>query len=33
VYYMNLVLALPYLKDQRLRALGVTSSRRSAVAS
>ncbi len=32
VYYMNLVLALPYLKDERLRALGVTSSRRSAVA-
>src|SRR5258708_8301645 len=24
VYYMNLVLALPYLKDGRLRALGVT---------
>jgi len=24
VYYMNLVLALPYLKDERLRALGVT---------
>jgi len=32
VYYMNLVLALPYLKDERLRALGVTTSRRSAVA-
>src|SRR2546422_6468993 len=30
VYYMNLVLALPYLKDERLRALGVTSSKRSA---
>jgi len=27
VYYMNLVLALPYLKDQRLRALGVTTRR------
>jgi len=32
VYYMNLVLALPYLKDQRLRALGVTTRERSAVA-
>src|SRR6266436_491064 len=31
VYYMNLVLALPYLKDQRLRALGVTTSERSAI--
>jgi len=31
VYYMNLVLALPYLKDQRLRALGVTTRERSAV--
>src|SRR5712672_188293 len=31
VYYMNLVLALPYLKDERLRALGVTTPRRSAV--
>src|SRR5256886_9771146 len=32
VYYMNLVLALPYLKDERLRALGVTTPRRSPVA-
>jgi len=32
VYYMNLVLALPYLKDERLRALGVTTRERSAVA-
>ncbi len=32
VYYMNLMLALPYLKDGRLRALGVTSARRSPVA-
>jgi len=31
VYYMNLVLALPYLKDERLRALGVTTRERSAV--
>src|SRR5258706_10751384 len=31
VYYMNLVLALPYLKDERLRALGVTTSERSAI--
>src|SRR5204863_5529814 len=31
VYYMNLVLALPYLKDDRLRALGVTTRERSAV--
>jgi tripartite-type tricarboxylate transporter receptor subunit TctC len=31
VYYMNLVLALPYLKDQRLRALGVTTRDRSAI--
>ncbi len=31
VYYMNLVLALPYLKDGRLRALGVTSSKRSSI--
>src|SRR5437773_1271100 len=31
VYYMNLVLALPYLKDERLRALGVTTRGRSAV--
>src|SRR6266850_8609208 len=31
VYYMNLVLALPYLKDGRLRALGVTSAQRSAI--
>jgi tripartite-type tricarboxylate transporter receptor subunit TctC len=31
VYYMNLVLALPYLKDDRLRALGVTSRERSAI--
>ena len=31
VYYMNLVLALPYLKDGRLRALGVTSSQRSPI--
>jgi len=31
VYYMNLMLALPYLKDGRLRALGVTSSRRSPI--
>src|SRR5258706_5358869 len=32
VYYMNLGLALPYLKDERLRALGVTTRERSAVA-
>jgi len=32
VYYMNLMLALPYLKDGRLRALGVTSAERSPVA-
>jgi tripartite-type tricarboxylate transporter receptor subunit TctC len=32
VYYMNLVLALPFLKDGRLRALGVTSTRRSPIA-
>ncbi len=32
VYYMNLMLALPYLKDGRLRALGVTSSQRSPIA-
>jgi tripartite-type tricarboxylate transporter receptor subunit TctC len=32
VYYMNLVLALPYLKDGRLRALAVTSARRSTIA-
>jgi tripartite-type tricarboxylate transporter receptor subunit TctC len=32
VYYMNLMLALPYLKDGRLRALGVTTAQRSAVA-
>src|SRR6266853_97217 len=31
VYYMNLVLALPYLKDERLRALGVTTRERSAI--
>jgi tripartite-type tricarboxylate transporter receptor subunit TctC len=31
VYYMNLMLALPYLKDGRLRALGVTTSRRSPI--
>jgi len=31
VYYMNLVLALPYLKDGRLRALGVTTRERSAI--
>jgi tripartite-type tricarboxylate transporter receptor subunit TctC/ABC-type nitrate/sulfonate/bicarbonate transport system substrate-binding protein len=31
VYYMNLVLALPYLKDGRLRALGVTSAQRSPI--
>lgn len=31
VYYMNLLLALPYLKDGRLRALGVTSPQRSAI--
>src|SRR3989442_4769135 len=31
VYYMNLVLALPYLKDQRLRALCVTTRERSAI--
>jgi len=31
VYYMNLMLALPYLKDGRLRALGVTSSQRSPI--
>ena len=32
VYYMNLVLALPYIKDGRLRALGVTSAQRSPIA-
>jgi tripartite-type tricarboxylate transporter receptor subunit TctC len=32
VYYMNLMLALPYLKDGRLRALGVTTSQRSPIA-
>src|SRR5258705_11077869 len=32
VYHMNLVLALPFLKDGRLRALGVTSARRSPIA-
>ncbi len=32
VYYMNLMLALPYLKDGRLRALGVTSAERSLIA-
>jgi tripartite-type tricarboxylate transporter receptor subunit TctC len=32
VYYMNLMLALPYLKDGRLRALGVTTAQRAAVA-
>ena len=31
VYYMNLMLALPYLKDGRLRALGVTTSQRSPI--
>ena len=31
VYYMNLMLALPYVKDGRLRALGVTTSQRSPV--
>jgi len=31
VYYMNLMLALPYLKDGRLRALGVTSPQRSPI--
>ncbi len=31
VYYMNLVLALPYMKDGRLRALGVTTLQRSAI--
>src|SRR5258707_2718477 len=31
VYYMNLVLALPYLKDERLRELGVTTRERSAI--
>jgi tripartite-type tricarboxylate transporter receptor subunit TctC/ABC-type nitrate/sulfonate/bicarbonate transport system substrate-binding protein len=33
VYFMNLVLSLPYLADNRLRALGVTSAQRSSVAS
>ncbi len=32
VYCMNLLLSLPYLKDGRLRALGVTSPQRSAIA-
>lgn len=32
VYFMNLVLSLPYLADGRLRALGVTSAQRSPVA-
>lgn len=32
VYYMNLMLALPYMKDGRLRALGVTTARRSPIA-
>jgi tripartite-type tricarboxylate transporter receptor subunit TctC len=31
VYYMNLMLALPYLKDGRLRALGVTTAQRSPI--
>src|SRR6267378_2326071 len=31
VYYMNLLLSLPYLKDGRLRALGVTSPQRSPI--
>jgi tripartite-type tricarboxylate transporter receptor subunit TctC len=31
VYYMNLVLSLPYLKSGKLRALGVTSPQRSAI--
>jgi len=31
VYYMNLMLALPYLKDARLRALGVTTPQRSPI--
>lgn len=31
VYYMNLLLALPYMKDGRLRALGVTSPARSSI--
>jgi tripartite-type tricarboxylate transporter receptor subunit TctC len=32
VYFMNLVLSLPYLADGRLRALGVTSPKRSSIA-
>jgi len=32
VYYMNLVLSLPYLKSGKLRALGVTSPQRSTIA-
>lgn len=32
VYFMNLVLSLPYLGDGRLRALGVTSPKRSSIA-
>jgi tripartite-type tricarboxylate transporter receptor subunit TctC len=32
VYYMNLVLSLPYLKSGKLRALGVTSPQRSPIA-
>lgn len=32
VYFMNLVLSLPYLVDGRLRALGVTSPKRSSIA-
>ena len=32
VYYMNLVLSVPYVKSGKLRALGVTSAQRSAIA-